>query len=491
MDSAVATPPDQPDTLGLGPDAAEIELASGRSVASGRSQLLARTLLSADILAAMTAATAVAIASGVRPATALLLALGAGVVWPGIAFAFGLYGGDDLRSWVSGVAETPTALVAALLYTWPLFGAAFLLEIPSPAIVTGGTLLATVLLSSGARATARATLHRAQPLRQRTVIVGSGVVAGKLVEKLRTHEQFGLEPIGIVDDELHTVGSPDLPLLGGFSDLAEVLHDYDVDRVMIAFSRASHEQLLQCIRACRDGGVAVDVVPRLFEFLYGVRSLNHVGGLPVLSIGTARLTRSSQIAKRLLDIVIAGLVLVVLSPLLLLIAATIRLESRGPVFFRQPRAGQGGQMFQVIKFRSMYADAEQRKQEFQRQNDLSDGVMFKIHGDPRITTVGRFLRRFSLDEVPQLLNVVRGEMSLVGPRPLILPETDALADWQLRRLDLRPGLTGPWQVHGRSETPFHEMVRFDYQYVAGWSLARDVEILLATVPAVISGRGAY
>jgi lipopolysaccharide/colanic/teichoic acid biosynthesis glycosyltransferase len=174
------------------------------------------------------------------------------------------------------------------------------------------------------------------------------------------------------------------------------------------------------------------------------------------------------------------------------IAIAIRLESRGPVFFRQPRAGRGNNSFQLIKFRSMYMDAEQRKAEMEELNEADDGVMFKIRKDPRVTRVGRFIRRFSLDELPQLFNVLRGEMSLVGPRPLIFPETAALEkDWHLRRLELRPGLTGPWQVYGRSQSPFQEMVRFDYQYVAGWSLARDIEILLATIPAVLSGRGAY
>ena len=146
----------------------------------------------------------------------------------------------------------------------------------------------------------------------------------------------------------------------------------------------------------------------------------------------------------------------------------------------------------MFKFRSMYRDAEQRKPQLEHRNDLEDGVGFKVFDDPRVTRMGRFMRRFSLDEIPQLINVLRGEMSLVGPRPLIVPEAEALRGaWQDRRLDLRPGLTGPWQIAGRSHLSFHEMARFDYQYVAGWSLARDVEIILATIPAVLSGRGAY
>jgi lipopolysaccharide/colanic/teichoic acid biosynthesis glycosyltransferase len=184
--------------------------------------------------------------------------------------------------------------------------------------------------------------------------------------------------------------------------------------------------------------------------------------------------------------------LIVLSPLLLLIAVAIKLDSRGPVFFRQVRAGRGDTRFKLVKFRSMYDDAEERKRAYEEQNESDDGVMFKIKRDPRITRVGSLIRRTSIDELPQLVNVLTGEMSLVGPRPLILKEAKhAAQDWHARRLDLRPGITGLWQVSGRSDLPFQEMVRFDYQYVSGWSLARDIEILLATIPVVLSGRGAY
>jgi lipopolysaccharide/colanic/teichoic acid biosynthesis glycosyltransferase len=197
-------------------------------------------------------------------------------------------------------------------------------------------------------------------------------------------------------------------------------------------------------------------------------------------------------AKRMLDIVGSATLLALFAPVMLVTAIAIKIESRGPVFFHQPRAGRRNKSFNLIKFRSMYVDAEQRKAELDAMNEADDGVMFKIREDPRITKVGHFIRRFSIDELPQLFNVLKGEMSLVGPRPLIFSETAALEErWHLRRLELRPGITGPWQVYGRSDSPFQEMVRFDYQYVAGWSLARDVELLLATLPAVLSGRGAY
>jgi exopolysaccharide biosynthesis polyprenyl glycosylphosphotransferase len=449
-----------------------------------RSSVLARSLAGTDLLMSIVACQVAALATGVAGLQSLAFACTGGLVFLLIMFFLGLYNLDGLRGWASGVAEAPRALVAALGLGWPLLAAAELLEAPSPALTAVVSALATLLLSTAAKGATRATLHRAGPLRERTVVVGSGRVAGQLVEKLEVHKQFGLVPVGLVDDDFSPAGTPDLPHLGALRDLPRLLEAGGVDRVIIAFSRASHQDLLNCIRCCRDHGVAVDVVPRLFEFLEGARSLDTIGGLPLLSLGKPHFTRPSRMAKRGLDLVGSTLMLTLLAPLILLIAVAIKLESKGPVLFRQPRVGRGGREFNVFKFRSMYLDAELRL--------TDDGVMVKSREDPRITKVGHLLRRLSVDELPQLLNVVRGEMSLVGPRPLIPQESAALAEnWHVRRFDLRPGLTGIWQVQGRSENPFQEMIRLDYQYVAGWSLSRDVEILLATIPAVLSGRGAY
>jgi len=451
-------------------------------------------LLTGDILSGLFAAGLSLLVLGLAPThpSSLTYMLVAGLLWPLVAFSIGLYRSDQLTTWASAISEVPRAFVAVMLITWPLFGLASLLALGEAVPLTFLTVTATAAFAAVARTVVRAGLHRAPELRQRTLVLGSGVVAGQVVEKLQNNGQFGLVAVGMVDDEVHEVGTPDLPWLGRFSDLDKIIETQQIDRVIIAFSRASHEQLLESIRACRDAGVAIDVVPRLFEFLDGVRALDQVGGLPVLSIGAANLTSASMAAKRALDVVGSTLLIALFSPLMIAIAIAIKLESRGPVFFRQLRAGRRRSSFRLIKFRSMYVDADQRKNELESLNEATDGVMFKIREDPRVTRVGRFIRRYSLDELPQLFNVLRGEMSLVGPRPLIFPETDALDEhWHLRRLELRPGLTGPWQIYGRSQSPFQEMVRFDYQYVAGWSLARDIEILLATLPAVFSGRGAY
>ena len=470
-------------------DAARIR----RSAASERAAVLRRLLLLGDLTAAVVGSLLTALIFNIPFPSFLALAAGmtAGLVL--FSFVFGLYSEGDIWTWASGLGDAPRSLVAGLLLSWPALGLAAALSLPDAALVA---IVATVAVAGAdtlARAGARGVVHRKAPLRQRTVIVGSGLVADRLSDRLERHGEFGLEAIGIVDDDVYSVnGGQRLPTLGTLEQLDQVLDECDVDRVIIAFSRASHQELLSCIRACRDRRIAVDVVPRLFELLDGARSLNQIGGLPLLSIGAPPLTRSSRRAKRGLDVAISALALVVLSPLLLAVAIAIKLDSRGPVLFRQVRAGRGGTKFMLVKFRSMYKDADQRKRLYEEQNEAEDGVMFKIKDDPRITSVGRFLRKTSLDELPQLLNVLRGEMSLVGPRPLILEEArHAGHAWHARRLDLQPGITGLWQISGRSDLPFQEMVGFDYQYVSGWSLARDIEILMATIPVVVSGRGAY
>ena len=249
--------------------------------------------------------------------------------------------------------------------------------------------------------------------------------------------------------------------------------------------------MLALIRDLKDQPVQVDVVPRFFEMIPSTAQLHALQGLSLISLPPPRLSSSSLVLKRTMDLVLALGTLVLLSPLLLLIAIAIKLESRGPVIFRQVRMGKGDRKFSMLKFRTMVADADARKAEVAHLNkhgaNGGDPRMFKIPDDPRTTRVGRVLRRYSLDELPQLWNVVRNEMSLVGPRPLILAEDSHVGDWGRRRLDLKPGITGLWQVLGRDAIPFEEMVRIDYMYVTTWSLWNDVRIMARTFGAM--GRG--
>jgi exopolysaccharide biosynthesis polyprenyl glycosylphosphotransferase len=452
--------------------------------APGRRQAqLRRQILSADIIAGSITGGVAAVVAGADD-TLPVVALAIGLAWPIVAFFCGLYGLDDLRSWASGISDAPRLAVASLLISWPVFGLLSAFGAAHPVV---GALTAAALIGAGAgigRAGARAGLHRAASLRQRTLIVGSGDVALQLVQRLQRHNELGLEPIGYLDDDVRDPGRLGIPELGGLERLEELVRFGRVERVMIAFSRASHEQLLHCIRVCRDAGVTVDIVPRLFEFLDGARTMEQIGGIPLMSLRQPTFSPLARASKRALDIVGATFGLIVLSPLLAAIAVAIKLDSRGPVFFTQQRSGRGGRFFKLYKFRSMKVDSSVLVRE--------DGAIVKTPDDDRITRVGRIIRRFSLDEAPQLFNVLKGDMSLVGPRPLVLAEHASLREeWQARRADLRPGLTGPWQISGRSHIPFQDMIKFDYQYVAGWSLARDIEILLATLPAVITGRGAY
>jgi exopolysaccharide biosynthesis polyprenyl glycosylphosphotransferase len=482
--STNATSADSPASLSVSTDVLSEAFAAPQPHAARRHAQLRRQLLSADVMSGSITGAICALAAGLSWDAVPVVALAIGLGWPVLAYICGLYAADDLRTWASGVGEAPRLAVTALLISWPAFALLSALGAPHP---VAGALSAAIATGAGAglgRAAARIGLHRVPSLRQRTLILGSGTVAKQLVDRLQRHGEIGLDPVGFIDDDVHHPGELGIPRLGTLDSLADLITFGRVDRVMIAFSRASHEELLHCIRVCRDKGVTVDIVPRLFEFLDGARSIELVGGIPLLSIQQPSLTRLSRFTKRALDILGASAVLLALSPVLLMVAVAIKLNSRGGVFFVQPRSGRGGRFFRLYKFRSMKVDATVLVRD--------DGAIVKRPDDDRITAVGRFIRRFSLDEAPQLLNVLKGDMSLVGPRPLVLAEHAALSEgWQTRRADLRPGLTGPWQISGRSHIPFQDMIKFDYQYVAGWSLARDIEILLATLPAVISGRGAY
>jgi exopolysaccharide biosynthesis polyprenyl glycosylphosphotransferase len=265
--------------------------------------------------------------------------------------------------------------------------------------------------------------------------------------------------------------------------------------VIVAFTGESHEEMLDLIRAVKQFEIQIDIVPRLFEIVGPNVGMHTVEGLPLLGLPALRLSRSSALLKRAMDIALASLALLALAPILGVIALAVKIGSPGPILFRQTRMGSGDRPFLIFKFRTMVQDAEERKCGVAHLNVHAraggDPRMFKVPNDPRITRLGRLLRRYSLDELPQLVNVIRGEMSLVGPRPLILDEDRHVREWARQRLSLKPGITGPWQVLGGSDIPFEEMVKLDYLYVTTWSLWNDVCLLLRTVPFVLRERSAW
>jgi exopolysaccharide biosynthesis polyprenyl glycosylphosphotransferase len=353
-----------------------------------------------------------------------------------------------------------------------------------------------ILLMILARGAIRSIARRQSAFVQNTIIVGAGRVGQQLALKLARHPEYGINVVGFVDSQPEQQSDrPDqLTLLGPLEDIGRLVPLLRVERVIVAFSNEGHEEELAVIRNLQCLNVQIDIVPRLFDLTGANVQMHAAEGLPLVGLSRMQLSRSSRALKRALDLVVSSLLLIVFSPVMLVIALWIKLDSRGPVFFRQTRMGHGGSLFKVIKFRTMVPDADQRKREFEHLNKHlrpgGDPRMFKIENDPRVTRAGRVLRRFFLDELPQLINVVKGDMSLIGPRPLVEEEAQHVNDWGWRRLDLKPGMTGLWQVLGRSDIAFGEMVKLDYIYVTTWSLATDIRLLLRTIPLVFRGEAA-
>ena len=408
--------------------------------------------------------------------------------------AAGLYDRDDEVISHSTLDEVPSLLKAATIGVW-LFA---LLAWLSPAGVSefgqlvGFWMLAALLLPT-VRGIVRWEFRRDPDFAQNTVIVGAGSVGQLLGRKFLQHPEYRVNLLGFVDaaPRERREDLEELTILGTPEDLPELARRLEVERVVVAFSNDSHEETMELIRLLKDLPVRIDLVPRLFDVIPPRLARHTVEGIPLLTLPPLRLSRSARFLKRTLDVSLSALGLLALSPVFALVALAIKLDSRGPVFFRQLRMGEGDRPFGMLKFRTMVADADQRKAEIAHLNRHArpggDPRMFKVPEDPRVTRVGRFLRRYSLDELPQLVNVLTGEMSLIGPRPLILEEDRFVEAWARKRLLLKPGMTGLWQVLGRSVIPFEEMVKLDYLYVTTWSLANDCRLLLQTLPLVFKG----
>jgi exopolysaccharide biosynthesis polyprenyl glycosylphosphotransferase len=328
--------------------------------------------------------------------------------------------------------------------------------------------------------------------RQRTVIMGAGRVGQSIARKIASRPDLNLEVVGFLDNRAPPLGADldGLEVLGREADLVRVVREQKAERIIISFSRVSHEELLEIIRRSGLEQLYVSIVPRFFEIMASNVEVDDVDGIPVLDLQPVRLTRVALVTKRLVDLTLTALALPFLLPLCAVTAVAIKLDSPGPVFFRQPRMGRRGKVFRIYKFRTMVADAEGRRNELLHLNQVT-GPLFKLKADPRVTRIGGFLRRTSLDELPQLINVLKGEMSLVGPRPFVTYEADEIRGWARRRVDLTPGITGAWQVMGRNDMPFDEMVKLDYLYVTNWSLGWDLKLLLQTIPSVLKRQGAY
>lgn len=342
-----------------------------------------------------------------------------------------------------------------------------------------------ILLLVAFRSIARA-LSRSVTSTERCLFVGDAADADEFRLKLATSRVADAELVGWIP-VAGTLGGDEVDRQPLFDRIRTVSVERDVERVILGPGPGVSEELLDSIRRIKGLGVKVSVLPDVARVVSSAVELDRLNGITLLGVRRFEITHSSRYLKRAFDLVGSSVALVIASPLLLLTAIAVNLDSPGPVLFAQRRAGRHGQPFSMLKFRSMVDGADELKDGLRHLNE-ADGV-FKISDDPRITRVGRIIRSLHIDELPQLINVLRGDMSLVGPRPLPLDEDLRIEGWHRRRLDLRPGITGTWQVLGSSRIPVREMVKLDYQYVADWSLWNDVRILLLTVGHVARRRG--
>jgi exopolysaccharide biosynthesis polyprenyl glycosylphosphotransferase len=490
-------------------DAADVVLVSARTLeilerrrrfptTGHRGWLVRRALLLSDVIGLALASLAAELLFGnkggaVSTNLEFLLLLGTLPFWVIGAKLYGLYDQDEERTDHSTADEIVTVFHLATVGTWLLvvFGWASTFFIPNP-VKFGAFWFFAILLVGFGRSVARAICRRRPEYVQNALIIGTGPEARLVARKLLQHPEYGINLVGFVadnDNRPRAVGS--LPVLGDLADVMALVDRFGVDRVVSASD--TNGELLKLARVLNQKDIQVDVVPKLFELVSPGVTIHTVEGLPLLGLPPFRLSRSTKLLKRMMDVVLSGSSLILLGPLFALVAVAIKMDSRGPVFFKQIRRGAGDELFSLYKFRTMVADAEERKAAIAHLNvhaqEGGDARMFKIERDPRVTRVGRILRHYLLDELPQLINVLKGDMSLVGPRPLIVEEDWHVEAWARKRRELKPGMTGLWQVVGRQAISFEEMVMLDYVYVTTWTFGGDLRLLLRTIPLVFKGGG--
>jgi exopolysaccharide biosynthesis polyprenyl glycosylphosphotransferase len=427
--------------------------------------------------------------------------------WLLLARLHGLYDRDEERTSHSTLDDLVGVFHLVTVGTFLFFAGAWVtgLANPYPPKLLTFWALAIVLVAV-ARVGARAFARTRRAYVQNTVIVGVDAVAKLVARKILDHAEYGVNIVGFVDSasDRGTEVISGLTVLGPPKELPEIVRNLDVERVVVAFFDRPVDEAIDLVRSAKDLRVQIGIVPRLFAAVGPRAQIHTLEGFPLIGLPPPRLWRSSLSIKRSLDVVLAGLGLLVLAPVFAWIAIRVKLGSRGPVFYKHERVGMNGRPFHLIKFRTMYlehcsgegyggdaATGELRRlledpaarEEFERTHKLAD--------DPRVTRFGRFLRRTSLDELPQLLNVLRGDMSLVGPRPVTEAELSRYRDEVLTLLSFRPGVTGYWQINGRSRNIYEERVRLDIAYVRGWSLKLDLAVLGKTAWTLVKGNGAY
>jgi exopolysaccharide biosynthesis polyprenyl glycosylphosphotransferase len=327
---------------------------------------------------------------------------------------------------------------------------------------------------------------------KRILIVGTDQVARGFYKAVKKNVDFGYLALGFVNNgtPVRQKSLEGLPVMGNIEDLPDLFRNHPVNEVILACTTLDNDMVAKLIKMCERSDVQFSLIPGFFEILTHQMTVLEIADIPIFRLEERIFQRWGRLVKRAADIAFSGILFLLLSPLLGLISAGIKLDSKGPVLFSHERVGKGEKIFKMYKFRTMFLNAEEKRKDLEVQ-DKSEDSLLRVSDDPRVTPLGRLLRRFSIDEFPQIFNVIRGEMSLVGPRPHMSSEVAGYREWHKRKYDVLPGITGLTQVSGRKDLSLDEMVRLDIYYIENWSPVLDFKILLQTIPAVLFGKGAY
>jgi exopolysaccharide biosynthesis polyprenyl glycosylphosphotransferase len=465
-----------------------VETTQGPAASMSRNALFRRSLLAADVVAIVGAFALLAQLSSRSLQLTWVSVCGLLILLVG-AKLFGLYDRDEVLLHKTTLEEAPklfhVATLGALL-AWLAGG----LVIGGSALDRTEALLLWLVLTFlliVARLTARTIVLRITPV-ERCLFIGDQASASTIRSKLAGHGGVKAEMVAHLDLDDVATWSAKASSTQRLSEVRNLAATLEVQRAIVAPGSVDASEMLDLVCTLKAVGVRISVLPRLLEVVGSSVEFDDLHGVMVMGIRRFELTRSSAAVKRAFDLLGASLGLLMMAPLMIAIAVAVKLDSRGSLFFRQPRVGRDEKHFDMLKFRTMVPGADALKDSLRDRNEAQEGL-FKIADDPRVTRVGRLLRKSALDELPQLLNIIRGEMSLVGPRPLVIDEDRCLEGWYRRRLELMPGMTGPWQILGPARVPLREMGAIDYLYVANWSLWGDIKILLRTVPHVLGRRG--
>jgi exopolysaccharide biosynthesis polyprenyl glycosylphosphotransferase len=412
---------------------------------------------------------------------------------PATLLTFAMSGLYRQRRGTEWFDDIPSVFKSSALATMSIFAGVALLRYPATSRLTfilAWLLAFTFVVAGRALVQLVATLlHRRGIGVERVLVVGGNNLGRIIMQSIANRAHLGYQVIGFVDDD-RADDFGRFRHLGGLDDVERLADQERVDQVIVALPSASHAAILRIVDHCRQGQVSFKLVPDLYEMSLSRVDVDTVSGIPLIGLKDVSIQGWNAVTKRGLDIALSALALLALSPILAVIAVLIKLESRGPILYQHTRIGRNRQPFTMFKFRSMRQNADRQRAALVEETD-GDRRLFKDRKDPRITRVGAVIRRWSLDELPQFWNVLIGDMSVIGPRPQIPPEVANYEDWHYKRLAVSPGLTGLWQVSGRSELTFDEMVIYDIYYIENWSLGLDFRILLRTIPAVLQGRGAF